>query len=78
MAALTHAQEYAAVREAIQQLTTTGRARVSFSVDGLSVSYNASQLPWLQTREETLARRLTARNIRKRTISDFSDNRRGG
>ena len=72
MAALTHAQEYAAVREAIQQLTTTGKARVSFSVDGLSVSYNASQLPWLQAREEVLANRICNANRRKRTSPDFS------
>lgn len=75
--ALTTAQEYAAVREALQQLTTlasdgTRRDIASISVDGISVSYSASQLQWLQEREKELARRLSVRNVRKRTISDFS------
>ncbi len=78
MAALSHAAEYAAVREAIQLLTTldaNGQRRdfASFQVDGMSVSYAASQLPWLQSRELELARRLSIRNVRKRTQSDFSE-----
>lgn len=77
MAVLTTAAEYQSVREAIQQLTTLdadGKRRdvASFSVDGVSVSYGANQLPWLQEREIELARRLTQRNIRKRTRPDFS------
>lgn len=72
MAALTTAQEYDAVRLAIQTLTATGSVRTSVSVDGMSVSYSASQLPWLERREIELARRLSQRNIRKRTFGDFS------
>ena len=77
MAALTTAQEYQAIREAIQLLTTldTGGARrdsVSFTVGDMTVSYSASQLPELQRREETLAARLCNRNWRKRTSPDFS------
>jgi len=78
MAALTTAQEYQAVREAIQQLTTldaaTGkrRDRVSFAVDGVSVAYSSSQLQYLMQREEQLATRLCSRNKRKRTFPDFS------
>jgi uncharacterized alkaline shock family protein YloU len=72
MAALTHAQEYQAVREAIQTLTGTGASKVSVSVDGISVTYNASQMTQLAAREIELKRRLSQRNIRKRTIGDFS------
>jgi len=72
MAALTTLAEYAAVREAIQTLTTTGAAVVSVNMGQMSVSYSQSQLPWLEQREETLARRLSQRNIRKRTFTDFS------
>ena len=71
MAALTTAQEYAAVREAVQTLTATGQNTVSFTIDGMSVSYNASQLTQLQAREQELARRLTVRNTRKRTFPEF-------
>ena len=73
MAALATAQEYAAVREAIQALTTTGKNVVSVSVDGIQMAYYQSQLPALEKREETLAARLTQRNVRKRTRPDFSD-----
>jgi hypothetical protein len=69
--ALTTAQEYEVVRSAIQQLIG-GKQRVQFAVDGMSVTYNVSQLPQLQTREQELARRLSIRNVRKRTFSDFS------
>jgi len=72
MAVLTTAQEYQAVREAIQTLTATGQNKVSFSVDGVSVTYNASQMTQLEAREIELARRLTAHNNRKRTTPDFS------
>lgn len=78
MAALTTQQEYDAVRQAIQQLTTLdsgGNRRdiVSFSIAGdLSVTYSAQQLPLLQDRERELAKRLSQKNIRKRTTSDFS------
>ena len=77
MAALTTAQEYAAVREAIQLLTSldgSGNRRdmVSISVaDGMTVSYSTAQLLQLQDRERDLLRRLTIRNVRKRTQCDF-------
>jgi|GEM_PF-2770777 len=71
LAALTTAQEYEAVRTAIQTLTTTGQSIVSFSIGDMQVSYSQSQLPWLEKREVELARRLNQRNIRKRTVSDF-------
>ncbi|MBM4087462.1 MAG: hypothetical protein FJ272_21930 [Planctomycetes bacterium] len=77
VAALSTSQEYQAVREAIQLLTTLDsegkrRDRVSFSVDGLTVSYAANQLQWLQAREIELANRICNRNRRKRTSPDFS------
>ena len=76
MAALSTSAEYTAVREAIQQLTTLDsngarRDTVSVNVDGMSVTYASSQLSNLQAREETLARRLTVRNARKRVVSSF-------
>jgi len=77
MAAISTSAEYAAVREAIQLLTTlasdgTRRDTIAFTIDGVSVSYSASQLPYLEKRELELARRLSIRNVRKRTVSDFS------
>lgn len=79
MAALTTAQEYQAIREAIQQLTTLDsngnrRDTVTSSIEGFSVSYSSSQLQWLQAREVELANRLCNRNRRKRTSPDFSFN----
>jgi hypothetical protein len=71
MAALSTAAEYALVREAVQTLTATGQSAVSFTVDGMTVTYNASQLTQLQAREQELARRLTVRNTRKRTFPEF-------
>jgi hypothetical protein len=80
MAAISTALEYAAVREAIQQLTTLdddGNRRdvVSFTVDGMTFTYNASQMTTLQQRERELAKRLTIRNVRKRVTPDFSGER---
>jgi pyruvate kinase len=77
MAALTTAQEYQAIREAIQKLTTldsNGKRRdfVTVSVGDISTSYSASQLPELQKREIELANRRCNRNRRKRTSPDFS------
>jgi len=69
---LTTAQEYQAVRLAIQGLTTTGQSIVSFTVDGVAVTYQATQLPLLQSRERELAKRICTRNLRKRTTPDFS------
>lgn len=71
MAALTTAQEYAAIREAIQAFAT-GASVYSYSLGDLSVTYHASQFDLLQKREIELARRLSQRNIRKRTRPDFS------
>ena len=71
MAALTTAQEYALLREAIQTLTATGQSVVSVSVDGMSRTYEAGRLPNLQDRERELARRLSVRNTRKRTVPEF-------
>ena len=71
MGALTTAQEYESVREAIQELTATGKSLVSVSTDGMTRSYSASQLTMLQAREMELARRLSLRNTRKRTTPDF-------
>jgi hypothetical protein len=77
MAALTTLQEYTAIREAIQLLTTldgSGNRRdvVSISIDGMSKSYSAAQLPQLENRERELLRRLSIRNVRKRTQPEFN------
>lgn len=77
MAALTTSAEYQAIREAIQQLTTlsgdgTRRDFATVTVDGVSVTYGAAQLPVLQAREIELANRICNRNRRKRTSPDFS------
>jgi len=77
MTAISTALEYAAVREAIQQLTTLDangnrRDTVSFNLGDLSVAYSGAQLPQLQAREIELARRLSCRNVRKRVTPDFS------
>jgi len=72
MAAITTAQEYQAVREAIQTLSADSNAIVSFNLNGMQVTYRSDALPQLQQREKELARRLTIRNVRKRTVSDFS------
>jgi hypothetical protein len=72
MVALTTAQEYEAVRLALQKLTTTDESIVSFVLDGFQVTYSQSQLEWLQKREVELLRRLSKRNIRKRTQPDFT------
>jgi hypothetical protein len=77
MAPMTTAQEYQAVREAIQLFTTLDengqrRDKVSFTVDSFSVSYQSGQLPFLREREVELANRICNRNRRKRTSPDFS------
>jgi hypothetical protein len=71
MATLTTQQEYDAIRAAIQAFAT-GQSVYSYTLGDLSITYNSTQKEWLQDREETLARRLTARNLRKRTVPDFS------
>jgi hypothetical protein len=72
MALLTTAQEYQAVREAIQLLTTTGKSIVTVSIGDANISYQSSQLSLLQAREVELANRICTRNRRKRTTPDFS------
>jgi hypothetical protein len=72
MAVLTLAQEYQAVREAIQALTTTDENIVNITVDGMTVQYAANQMEWLQDREKVLANRIMQRNRRKRMTPDFS------
>ena len=71
MAALTTQQEYDAIREAIQTLTATGQSTVSVTVDGMTVSYNASQMTQLAEREVILANRICNKNRRKRVIPGF-------
>jgi len=68
----TMAAEYANVVAAIQALTTLNQSTVSFTVDGMTVTYNQSQLPQLRERQRELARFITTRNVRKRTSADFS------
>jgi hypothetical protein len=68
--ALTTAQEYAAIREALQ-IFSTGKSTASVTIDGMTVSYQATQTDFLQAREKELAMRLSVRNVRKRTIPDF-------
>lgn len=77
MTAISTALEYAAIREAIQKLSTLdadGKSRniVSFTIGDVTFTYGANQLASLQAREETLARRLTIANARKRTTPDFT------
>ncbi len=77
---MSTAQEYAAVREAIQLLTTLDadgarRDTVSVSADGMTTTYAHNQLSYLQKREEALARRLSVRNARKRVVSSFGGGR---
>jgi predicted metal-dependent RNase len=72
MAALTHAQEYEAIRQAIQQFTTSNVDVASVNVDGMTITYSRAKLDWLQQRERELAKRLSQRNVRKRVIPDFS------
>ena len=71
MATLTTAQEYDAIRAAIQAFAT-GESVYSYSLGDLSVTYHSAQSDFLQKREIELARRLSQRNIRKRTRPDFS------
>lgn len=71
MPALTTQQEYDSIREAIQTLTATGQPVVSITVDGMSTSYQSSQLPQLMKREIELANRICNRNRRKRVIPGF-------
>ena len=75
MAADSIAVEYANVREAIQAFiaaTAAGQPLSSYTLGDLSVTYYSNQMDWLQEREIELARRISQRNIRKRTRPDFT------
>lgn len=69
--ALSTAQEYTAIREALQ-IFSTGKSTASVSIDGMTVTYQSTQAAFLQQREMELARRLSIRNVRKRTRPDFT------
>jgi len=71
MPLLTPAQEYNAIREALQ-LFSQGQSKASVTVDGMSITYQSAQADFLQRRERELARQLTIRNVRKRTRPDFT------
>ena len=71
MAVLTLLEEYAAVREALQTFAT-GESIYNYTLGDLTVTYHSDQKDFLQKREIELARRLTQRNIRKRTRPDFT------
>jgi hypothetical protein len=70
MAALTTLQEFQAIREALQ-LFSQGRTTASVTIDGMTVAYQSSQADSLMAREAELAKRLSIRNVRKRTRPDF-------
>ena len=70
MPLLSTAQEYQAIREALQ-IFSTGKSTASVSIDGITVTYQAGQAEFLHQRELDLARRLSMRNVRKRTRPDF-------
>lgn len=67
MAALTTAQELARLQEAIQSLQN-GAAQ--WSSGGVTFQY--ANLHQYLAREQVLLRRLSKRNVRKRTHPDFS------
>jgi hypothetical protein len=75
MAALTTAQEYDIVRQAIQALSPSAAgvqaSIASFTIGEMTVTYSANQMEWLQQRERELAKRLTVRNSHKRVTPDF-------
>ena len=71
MPSLSTSAEYSALREAIQAFST-GRTTATVTIDGMSVTYSANDKEWMQQRERELARRLTCRNVRKRTQPDFT------
>lgn len=72
---MTIAQELELIREVIRNLElglSEGNAPIaSYTIDGVSVSYSAAQLPFLREREKELAKRLLMREIRKRTYPQW-------
>jgi len=68
MAANTTLKELDDLRTAIQSLISTGASTIT--IDG--VTYQHTALSAYQAREAELYRRLSIRNIRKRTVPDFS------
>ena len=67
MASKTTLQELDDVRTAIQALNTGAE---SVTIDG--IQYKQTSLMHLQARERELYRRLSIRNVRKRTLPDFT------
>ena len=70
MAVLTTSAEYAAIREALQAFSA-GQVAHTVMVGDMSITYTSGQQEWMVAREKELARRLTIRNVRKRTFPDF-------
>lgn len=68
MSAKTTLQELDDLRTAIQSLVSSGASTVT--IDG--VTYSRVSLAQYQQREDQLLRRLSIRNIRKRTVPDYS------
>ena len=69
--AMTATQELAAVRAAIQGLST-GAAVAKVSAAGQTVEYFANQLDWLARREAQLLKYVSIKRTRKRTFPDFT------
>lgn len=68
MTAKSMLQELDDLRTAIQSLISSGAATVT--IDG--VNYSRVSIAQYQQREAELLRRLSIRNVRKRTIPDYS------
>jgi len=68
MSAKTLLEELDDLRQAIQALAASGATSVS--IDG--VTYTKAGLDTMQRREAELYRRLSIRNVRKRTFPDYT------
>ena len=71
MAALSTSAELAALQEALQAFGA-GQVAHTVTVGDMSLTYTAAQEKWMMDREKELLRRLTIRNVRKRTFPDFT------
>jgi hypothetical protein len=71
MASLTTAQELESIRAALQ-LFSQGQSTASVTIGDISLTYQSTQAQFLVDREKELLRRLSVRNVRKRTLPDFS------
>lgn len=69
---LTTAEEYSVIKKALQAFAT-GASVYSYSLGDMSITYQSGQIDFLQQRERELAKRLSVRNLRKRTRPDFSE-----